>query len=124
MYVCTDMNTFIAVDAAANDSSGDASVERRGIPHPATMRWGHRERLVESDGDVSLVQFYTHGLYNSEVIDVDIHRLDTSSSGDRVWRKAESIGDRAIFVAGNCVALSSATRVGIRPGCPAACLLE
>ncbi|OEL33205.1 hypothetical protein BAE44_0005776, partial [Dichanthelium oligosanthes] len=108
----TDMNTFIAVDASLPSCDAGASVERRGIPHPSTMRWGHTERLVESDGDVFLPQFYTHGFYNLEVIDMDIHRLDTSRY---VWEKVESIGDRSIFVAGNCVVLSSAT--AIRPGC-------
>lgn len=51
---------------------------------------------MESDGEVFLVQFYTHGIYNSEVIDVDIHRLDISDD-DHVWKKVESIGDRAFF---------------------------
>ncbi|CAL4947485.1 unnamed protein product [Urochloa decumbens] len=114
MYVRTDMHTFVAVNAALSSSS-DACIERRGIPHPSTMRWSRKEYLVESDGDVFLVQFYTHGFYNSEVVDIDIHRLDTSGY---VWEKVESIGDRTIFVSSsNCVVLSSASRAGIQPGC-------
>ncbi|CAL4974114.1 unnamed protein product [Urochloa decumbens] len=109
-----DMHTFVAVNAALSSSS-DAYIERRGIPHPSKMRCGQNTYLVESDGDVFLLQFYTHGFYNSEVIDMDIHRLDTSGY---VWEKVESIGDRTIFVSSNnCVALSSASRAGIQPGC-------
>ncbi|TVU37143.1 hypothetical protein EJB05_10443, partial [Eragrostis curvula] len=114
MYVRTDMNTFIAIDASLS-SSYKATIEKRGIPHPSTMRWGCKDYLVQSDGDVFLLQFYTHGIYNSEVIDMDIHCLDTS---EYVWNKVESIGDRTVFVGDdNCVVLSHASRAGVRPGC-------
>ncbi|TVU43599.1 hypothetical protein EJB05_10082, partial [Eragrostis curvula] len=113
MYVNTYMNTFVAIDASLS-SSDEATIERRDIPHPSTMRWGCKDYLVESDGQAFLVQFYTHGIYNSEVIDMDIHCLDTS---EYVWNKVESIGDRTIFAGNNCVVLSSASRLGIRPGC-------
>ncbi|RLM92686.1 hypothetical protein C2845_PM08G25210 [Panicum miliaceum] len=49
MYVRTDMDTFVTVSAHLSSSIG-ASIERRGIPHPSTMRWAHKRHLVESDG--------------------------------------------------------------------------
>ncbi|KAL6657319.1 hypothetical protein ACP70R_005099 [Stipagrostis hirtigluma subsp. patula] len=112
-YVPTDMGSFIMIDGSL-PSSYQVKIEERGIPHPSTVRWGTIERLVESDGDVFLLQFYLYGMHSSEVIGVDIHRLDTSRC---VWSKVESIGDRAIFVGGNCAVLSPASRAGIRPGC-------
>ncbi|TVU27869.1 hypothetical protein EJB05_19370, partial [Eragrostis curvula] len=113
VYVRTDRRTFIAIDASLS-SSDEATIERRGIPHPTRMRWAcNEEYLVESDGDVFLLQFYTHGFRNSEVVDMDIHRLDTSVYA---WKKVESIGDRTFFVGDdNCVALSSASRAELRP---------
>ncbi|KAL6657230.1 hypothetical protein ACP70R_005010 [Stipagrostis hirtigluma subsp. patula] len=113
MYVPTDMSKFITIDATV-PSAYAPPINRKGIPHPGTMRWRCQERLVESDGDVFLLQFYIHGFHESDLIDMDIHRLDTSLD---VWNKVEDIGDRAIFVAENCVVLSPATRAGIRPGC-------
>ncbi|TVU37134.1 hypothetical protein EJB05_10431, partial [Eragrostis curvula] len=114
MYLSTIKYTFIAIDASLSSSSDyKANIKRRGIPNPSIMRWARQYYLVQSDGDVFHLQFYTHGLYNSEVIDMDIHRLDTS---EYVWNKVESIGDRAIFIGGNCVVLSSASRAGIQPG--------
>ncbi|RLN24528.1 hypothetical protein C2845_PM07G22670 [Panicum miliaceum] len=114
MYVRTDMDTFVTVSAPLSSSVG-ASIERRGIPHPSTIRWAHKSHLVESDSHVFFLQFYTHGFYNLEVIDMDIHWLDTSGY---VWEKVESIGDRAIFAStSNCVVLASASRAGIQPGC-------
>ncbi|CAL4967880.1 unnamed protein product [Urochloa decumbens] len=114
MYADTEMGTFIAVDASMPSSSGVA-IERTGIPRPSTMRWPCKSSLVESDGEIFLLQFYIHGFWHSsEVVDVDIHLLDTSAY---VWNKVESIGDRTIFVAGdNCVVLPSASRAGIQPG--------
>ncbi|CAL4887028.1 unnamed protein product [Urochloa decumbens] len=113
MYVSTDMSTFTAIDVSTPSSSGVA-IERRGIPHPSMMRWRYKQMLVESDGDIFLLQFYIHGIYSSEVVDMDIHRLDTSAY---VWNKVESIGDRTIFAGDdNCVVLPSASRAGIRPG--------
>ncbi|KAK3139287.1 hypothetical protein QOZ80_5AG0380730 [Eleusine coracana subsp. coracana] len=62
MYVGTDRYSFIAVDASS--SSCQATIKKRGIPHPSTMRWGcNKKCMVESDGDVFLLQFYTHGFY-------------------------------------------------------------
>lgn len=112
MYVSTEKGTFIAIDVSMPSSDG-IDIERRGIPHPSIMRWRCEERLVESDGDIFLLQFYFHGTYNSEVVDMDIHRLDTSAY---VWNKVESIGDRTIFAGNNCVVLSGASRAGIQPG--------
>nr|CAB3450601.1 unnamed protein product [Digitaria exilis] len=113
MYVPTEVSTFIAIDVSMPSSYGVA-IERRGIPHPNPMRWRCEERLVQSDGDILLLQFYIHGFHNSEVVDMDIHRLDTSAY---IWNKVESIGDRTIFVSdNNCVVLSSASRAGVRPG--------
>ncbi|RLN29319.1 hypothetical protein C2845_PM05G10080 [Panicum miliaceum] len=82
MYVSAGMDTLsIVLDASLSCANVGC------IPHPSTTRWSHRQRLVESDGDVLLLQFYTHGFYNSEVIDMDIHRLDTSR---HVWEKLMS----------------------------------
>jgi hypothetical protein len=115
IYACTDRRAFVAIDASG---SYEATIEKRDIPHPGKMRWGcQKECWVESAGDVFLLKFYTHGrFYNSEVIDMDIHRLDTTS-GVYAWNKVAGIGDRTIFVGDNCVALSSATRAELRPGC-------
>uniref|UniRef100_K3XSE3 KIB1-4 beta-propeller domain-containing protein n=1 Tax=Setaria italica TaxID=4555 RepID=K3XSE3_SETIT len=113
MYVRTNMYTFITVNALLSSFIG-ASIERRGIPHPSTMRWGHNEHLVESDGDVFLLQFYTHGTTqrSSTWTFIDWTPRDTY-----VWEKVESIGDRTIFViSSDCVVLSSASRAGIQPG--------
>ncbi|CAN6252109.1 unnamed protein product [Urochloa humidicola] len=112
MYVRAEMNTFTAIDVSMPSSSGVA-IEWRGIPHPSKMRWRSEEMLVESDGDIFLLQFYIHGIYSSEVVDMDIHLLDTSAY---VWEKVESIADRTFFVGDNCVGLASASRAGIRPG--------
>ncbi|CAN6244896.1 unnamed protein product [Urochloa humidicola] len=113
MYVLTGMSTFTAIDVSMPSCSGVA-IERRGIPHPSTMRWRSEEVLVGSDGDIFLLQFYIHGIYSSEVVDMDIHLLDTAAY---VWNKVESIGDRTFFVGDdNCVVLSYASRAGIRPG--------
>ena len=68
---------------------------------------------MEFDGDIYLLQFYIHGFYNSEIVDIDIHILDTSAY---VWNKVESIGDRTIFASENFVVLPSARRIGVRPG--------
>ncbi|KAJ1292516.1 hypothetical protein BS78_02G397300 [Paspalum vaginatum] len=87
MYMRTDMDTFIAIDASLS-CSASADIRKKGIPHSSPMRWGRIERLVECGGDVLYMQFYTHGLFNSEVIDMDIHSLDTSTY---VWEKVESI---------------------------------
>ncbi|KAL6657318.1 hypothetical protein ACP70R_005098 [Stipagrostis hirtigluma subsp. patula] len=114
MYVSNDMSKFITIDVTV-PSDYEPPIDRRGIPHPATMRWRCEERLVESDdGGVFLLQLYIHGFYESDLIDMDIHRLDASLDA---WNKVEDIGDRAIFVARNCVVLSPASRAGIRPGC-------
>nr|CAB3447436.1 unnamed protein product [Digitaria exilis] len=109
MYVRTDMHTLIAIDVSMPSSDG-IDIERRGIPHPSVMRWRCEESLVESDGDIFLLQFYIHGIYNSEVVDMDIHCLDTSAY---IRNKVESIGDRTIFASdNNCVMLSSASTAG------------
>jgi hypothetical protein len=75
MYVRTDMDTFVMVSAHLSSSVG-ASFERRGIPHPSTMRWAHKRHLVESDSQIFFLKFYTHRFYNSQVIYMDIHQLD------------------------------------------------
>lgn len=98
MYVRSMMDTFIAIDVSMPSSYG-VHIKRSGIPHPSTMRWRSEESLVESDGKIFLLQFYIHGFHNSEVIDMDIHLLDTSAY---VWNKVESIGDRTIFAGDNC----------------------
>nr|TKW40761.1 hypothetical protein SEVIR_1G266900v2 [Setaria viridis] len=83
MYVRSMMDTFIAIDVSMPSSYG-VHIKRSGIPHPSTMRWRSEESLVESDGKIFLLQFYIHGFRNSEVIDMDIHLLDTSAY---VWNK-------------------------------------
>ncbi|KAL6896651.1 hypothetical protein ACP4OV_007223 [Aristida adscensionis] len=110
MYASTDMNTFIMVNTSV-PSPSSPTIDRRGIPSPARMRWRCEKRLVESDdGDVFLLQLYFHGFHESDLIDINIHRLDTS---EYVWNKVESIGDRTIFVGDNNHAvLLSASRAG------------
>ncbi|CAL5020474.1 unnamed protein product [Urochloa decumbens] len=100
MYVPTEIDAFVAIDASMPSSSGVAMLNGRAYPTPSTMRWRSQASLVESDGDVFLLQFYVHGFNSSEVVDMDIHLLDTSAC---VWNKVESIGDRTIFVGDNCV---------------------
>ncbi|CAL4954610.1 unnamed protein product [Urochloa decumbens] len=54
MYVRTEMNTFVAVNAALSSSS-DAYIERRGIQHPSKMRWGGDKYMYAANpftGDV------------------------------------------------------------------------
>ncbi|KAG2660349.1 hypothetical protein PVAP13_1KG433705 [Panicum virgatum] len=106
MYMPTEMSTLITIDVSMPSSCGIA-IGRRGIPHPSKMRWWCEESLVEFDGDIYLLQFYIHGFYNSEIVDIDIHILDTSAY---VWNKVESIAGE------NFVVLPSASRVGIQPG--------
>uniref|UniRef100_A0A0E0LQ17 KIB1-4 beta-propeller domain-containing protein n=1 Tax=Oryza punctata TaxID=4537 RepID=A0A0E0LQ17_ORYPU len=57
------------------------------------------------------------GAHDSELLDMDLHRLDATDD-QYLWHKVDTIGDRAIFVADNCVVMSPAPpKQGIRPDC-------
>lgn len=115
MYVPTDMSSIAMLDV----SSYPPHIERRGIPEPSCIHSMANAMLVESQGEVFLLRHYGYGARDSELLDIDLHRLvhATDDGGDYVWRKVDTIGDRAIFVADNCVVMSDATKAGIRPDC-------
>uniref|UniRef100_A0A0D3GV83 DUF295 domain-containing protein n=1 Tax=Oryza barthii TaxID=65489 RepID=A0A0D3GV83_9ORYZ len=115
MYVPTDMSSIAMLDV----SSYPPHIERRGIPEPSCIHSMANAMLVESQGEVFLLRHYGYGARDSELLDIDLHRLvhATDDGGDYVWRKVDTIGDRAIFVADDCVVMSDATKAGIRPDC-------
>ncbi|KAF0909152.1 hypothetical protein E2562_031903 [Oryza meyeriana var. granulata] len=112
MYVDTNWKNSCVV---INTSSSSVYVEKIGIAEPKTcpLHKPYSSFWVESNGDVFLVRLYCHSYHSSGVVDVDVHRMNTS---EYVWERVEDIGDATFFLGSNSVGLSS-TVAGTQPNC-------
>ncbi|XP_047326336.1 uncharacterized protein LOC124930010 [Impatiens glandulifera] len=73
-----------------------------------------REYLLESDGEILLV-FLISRKSKWTVNDVEVYRLGLTRLG---WMKVENLGDRALFVGGDCCCMMvDSRRVGCKRNC-------
>ncbi|KAL6606649.1 hypothetical protein ACP70R_042302 [Stipagrostis hirtigluma subsp. patula] len=124
IYAASSLSYKIMVINMLDPSSGvhveemvEDELTQRLVPPPnneSPLYGSALSHWVDSGGEVFLLRLNWYGYRSYGLRDVDVHRFDTTKLSLEL---VESIGDRTIFVAMDCVAVSPATAAGTEPDC-------